>query len=207
MLYLYISPCECISCLTYMINELFVVCTKKWQFSLIMFCFNECMQPYLCTRQYTVPGQMVSLIQSRYDTLPYVYNSKYINFTIVPTLSNKQVCPFSPVDIFYTSVICNKDQSRQTNYDIINPYNTGKKTESVPLSILATMYNNIEQLNIKISLISLQNILRIHEHDEMSQNFVLNIRSNSVFCSHVAAILTFGGHIDFQVEVPIKNER
>ena len=31
--------------------------------------------------------------------------------------------------------------------------------------------------------------------------------SNFILCSHMAAILNLGGHIDFQVGVPIKNER
>ena len=29
----------------------------------------------------------------------------------------------------------------------------------------------------------------------------------NVLCSHVAAILNFGGQIDFQVRIPIENER
>jgi len=29
----------------------------------------------------------------------------------------------------------------------------------------------------------------------------------NVLCSHVADILNFGGHIDFQVRIPIENER
>jgi len=40
----------------------------------------------------------------------------------------------------------------------------------------------------------------------MLQQFTYNI-GEAVLCNHVVAILNFGGHIDFQLGVPIKIER